>query len=1042
VVWTEPGSVDCGILWAMTTPLSVRSQGAQRAVTALGAAILGWFAVPAFAAGVVGNGTPGSCTEAALNAALVGGGTVTFNCGGSPVSIPITAQKRLTVSTTVDGGNNTLVTLDGGASTRHFVTNDNVSLTVRNLTLRNGRCRLTPDPLEPALGYGGSIRSGIQSPLTVTDSRFIDNACETSGPDMGGGAIRQRRGPLVIQRTLFQGNRAANAGAISSSDSVVTIEDSTFVSNTTNAQSGTTFSGVGGGFYNDEAGDGLITIRRTVFQGNTATNAAGALQSYFVPGDDGLVLENCTFSGNSAPGLGGAALVQNNPPGPFVPVTVVGSTFAGNSGSAGGGIAAVRAPVSVTNSTFSGQTAGGAIFSGQSTLALSHVTIANNAGGGLLLDTVTGSIRGSIFANNAGSQCNAPLSNGGFNVQFPATGTCAAGIAVADAQLGPLASNGGPTQTRAIGGGSPALNLVTSGCPPPSTDQRGVARPAGGCDAGAYEANSSLGISNTTVTEGNGGTTPASFTVLLTQASSQTVTVQYSTFNGTAAAGSDYTASTGTVTFPPGSTSQTLGVPVIGDTLDEDDETFGVTLANAVNAAIGTAQAVGTIQDNDAAPTVSIGDCAVPEGGVCALPVTLSAASGKGIAINFATSNGTATAGSDYQATSGTFGFAPGQTAAAVNVVVFGDTTDEIDETFAVLLSTPVNVSIGDGSGTGAIDDDDGPSVAAPDFAVTEGNAGTTPASFTLGLSATSPQAVIVTYATSDGTAQGGSDFTSASGTVTFPPGSITANVVVNVTGDTQNEPDEVFYLNLTGTVDASVGKPATAARIRDDDGGVIRLGELGHGTRRRDTFAGGADFYVTATPARSSWEVVLDEPSGDAGGASGPSLQRIDADFSSVVQTASSVGVGGARSLRWQNVSGTAEAYYVRVQSAQCSTDCGADDTYRLRAYETTLRSPRFNNVGSQVSLVILQNPTSASNPGTVFFWSSSGALLGSQAFTLNPRSTLVLNSSGVSGVAAQGGSVTVVHGGRYGELIGKVVALEPSTGFSFDAELLPRRP
>src|SRR6185295_5655709 len=110
-----------------------------------------------------------------------------------------------------------------------------------------------------------------------------------------------------------------------------------------------------------------------------------------------------------------------------------------------------------------------------------------------------------------------------------------------------LASNGGLTQTRSIGGGSPALNLVTSGCPPPSTDQRGVARPTNACDAGAYEAGGapSIAIGNTSVTEGNGGTTPATFTVSLSAAASQTVTVQFATSNGSASAGSDYNATSG-----------------------------------------------------------------------------------------------------------------------------------------------------------------------------------------------------------------------------------------------------------------------------------------------------------------------------------------------------------------------------------------------------------------------------------------------------------------------------------------------------------------
>ena len=152
------------------------------------------------------------------------------------------------------------------------------------------------------------------------------------------------------------------------------------------------------------------------------------------------------------------------------------------------------------------------------------------------------------------------------------------------------------------------------------------------------------------------------------------------------------------------------------------------------------------------------------------------------------------------------------------------------------------------------------------------------------------------------------------------------------------------------------------------------------------------------------------------------------------------SVGTGSAVTLRWVRQAAAETRQTIRVGSASCGSDCGPDDTYRVRAYETTLRSPRFNNVGSQVSLVVLQNPTNASTSGTVFFWSAAGALLGSQGFSLNAHATQVMNSSTVPGVGGQGGSVTVVHGGRYGELAGKVVALEPATGFSFDTPLEPR--
>jgi hypothetical protein len=999
------------------------------------------------AAGVVGNGTPGSCTEAALNAALAGGGTVTFNCGGSPVSIPITSQKVVSAATVVDGGNNALVTLDAAASSprsRHFTTTDGIALTIRNLTLRNGRCPV-PDPGQPSPGYGGSIRSGITSPLTIQDSRFIDNACDVAGIDVGGGAIRQRRGALLVQRTLFQGNRAGNAGAISSSDSVATIEDSTFTGNTTNAHT-TGFSGVGGGFYNDESGNGLVTIRRTSFVNNSATFAAGALQSFFVPGDLGLVLEDCTFQGNSSPTSAGGALVQ------LGPLVVTGSTFSGNSAQDGAGLYInTSGSAQVTNSTFSGNTAtgtGGGIFAGNSTTTLSHLTVANNqataSGPAIAYSGGSASLRGSIIANNTGAfgQCNAPLGNGGFNVQFPSTGSCSAGATIADPQLQPLANNGGPTQTRAIGSASPARNLVTSGCPPPATDQRGVSRPAGACDAGSFELNSVVSLQNTSVTEGNTGSTPATFTATLSQASSQTVTVFYFTANGTAIGGSDYSLTSGTLTFPPGTTSRTFDVPVLGDTLDEDDETFTANLSNPVNAAIGTGQGVATIFDNDAAPSVSVGDCSVLEGGACAFGLSLSAASGKTVTVAYATANGTATAGTDYAAASGTVAFPAGTAAAAVNVATIGDAVDELDETFSLNLSSPGNATIGDGTGAGLIDDDDGPAISVSDPAVNEGNAGTTPATFTLSLSAASVQSVTVGFATSDGTASAGSDYAPASGTVTFTPGLTTRTVSVNVNGDGVNEPDERFYLNLSNPVDGSLAEPAGQATIRDDDGGVILVRELAQGSSQRDGFAGGADIYVMAVPARTSWEVVLDEGSGDAGGASGPNLQRVDNDLATVLQDSAAVGgTGRARTLRWQNAASTAEAAYVRVSSAQCGTDCGADDTYRLRAYETTLQVPRFNNAGSQLTVLVLQNPTNASISGSAYFWSGAGVLLGTHAFSLPARASAAVSTPGVSGVAGQSGSVTIVHSGRYGELMGKTVALEPSTGFSFDAVAVPRR-
>ena len=982
----------------------------------------------------MGNGTPGSCTEGALNAALAGGGSVTFNCGGSPVVIPITSQKVVSVATTVDGGNADLVILDAGGATRHFTTTQTistvVSLTIRNLTLRNGRCPV-PDPGQPSPGYGGSIRSGIDSPLTVQDSRFVNNVCDVAGVDVGGGAIRQRRGALLVQRTLFQGNRAGNAGGISSSDAVVTIEDSTFTGNTTNAH-GSGFSGVGGGFYNDESGNGLVTIRRTVFTNNTATFAAGAIQSFFVPGDQGLVLEDCTFTNNSSPGDGGAVLSQTGP------LTVSRSTFSGNSANNGAGIYINTSPATIINSTFSGNTAGnvgGGIFAGNSPVTVSHTTIAGNLGGlGLVVSGGGGSLRGSIVASNAGGQCSGSLSNAGGNLQFPSTGTCAGGVTVADPQLGPLASNGGFTQTRAIASSSPARDLVTSGCPPPATDQRGVSRPANACDAGSFELSGTVGIGNETVTEGTGGTTTATFDVTLSASAAQTVTIGYATANGTATAGADYTAASGVVTFPPGTTARTVNVQVTSDALDENDETFTVTLSNASGATIGNATGTGTIQDDDAPPSVSVADCGSAEGALCGFAVALSAASGKTVTVPFSTANGSAQAGSDYVAASGTLTVPAGSTQAFAFVQTLQDAVDEVDESYLLNLGAPGNATVGDGQASGFIDDDDGPQARVNDVATTEGTA----ASFTVSLSASSPQVVTVDFSTSDGTADAGSDYTAASGTLTFPAGTVTRTVSVPTSGDAADEPNESYFLNLTGVTEASIGDPSGLGTILDNDGGAIVLRGLAHGSRLRDGFAGGADLFTVDVPARSSWEVVLDEASGDAS-SGGPLLQRVDNDTSTVLQSSVAAGTGTARSLVWRNTTNLAQVAYVRVASSQCTAGCGPDDTYRLRAYETTLRAPRFNNGGNQVTILVLQNSSSATVAGTAYFWSATGALLGQHPFTLSARGSTTVNTAGVAGVSGQAGSVSITHNGRYGALTGKTVALETTTGFSFDATAAP---
>jgi hypothetical protein len=192
--------------------------------------------------------------------------------------------------------------------------------------------------------------------------------------------------------------------------------------------------------------------------------------------------------------------------------------------------------------------------------------------------------------------------------------------------------------------------------------------------------------------------------------------------------------------------------------------------------------------------------------------------------------------------------------------------------------------------------------------------------------------------------------------------------------------------------------------------------------------------------PGLTSWEVRVDGASGDVGNGAGPLVQRVAANLSTVVQGSTPAGTGPARTLRWANGTNSPQDGYVRVSSAVCTTDCGADDEYRLRAYETTARIARFNASGGQVTVVVLQNATSAPLAATVHFWSAAGALLDSRPATIAARSVFTVNTAAVSALAGQSGSISVVHDGGYGALVGKAVSLDPAGGFSFDTPLVYR--
>jgi PKD repeat protein len=231
------------------------------------------------------------------------------------------------------------------------------------------------------------------------------------------------------------------------------------------------------------------------------------------------------------------------------------------------------------------------------------------------------------------------------------------------------------------------------------------------------------------VAEGDDGTTALTFTVRLSNASAAPVTVTYATVDGTAAAGDDYAATSGTLTFAPGQTSRTVTVDVTGDLIDEPDETLSLVLSDATNATIVDDTGVGLIVNDDAPPVISVsGLGSVTEGNEGVRPVvfavTLDTAPKRPVTVHYTTRDGTASTGIDFEPTAGTLTFAVGQTAQSVTAFVRGDRAIEADETFDLVLSGPAGGVLGTAVATTTILNDDSTAIAeaGPDREIDEGD--------------------------------------------------------------------------------------------------------------------------------------------------------------------------------------------------------------------------------------------------------------------------------------------------------------------------------
>ena len=339
-----------------------------------------------------------------------------------------------------------------------------------------------------------------------------------------------------------------------------------------------------------------------------------------------------------------------------------------------------------------------------------------------------------------------------------------------------------------------------------------------------------VSVNDVSVTEGTGSTKTLTFTVK--QSAPGKSRVFFATSNDTAKAPADYIARTGSVRFAGHKLTRTLSVTIVGDALDEPDETFFVELTKATGATIDDGEGVGTILDDDAAPTVQVpSSLSVPEGQTgdttyASIDVSLSAPSGQEVDVDWATADGTATeAGTDYTGKSGTLHFAPGETSATVVIPVIGDVASEVDETFTVTLTSPVHATLGNDIDTVTILDNDPLPTSVPIFDVAdaskrEGASGTSALTFTVTRSDDTASAVTVDFAISDGTATATSDYTvlSATGTLSFTSGQITKTVDVTVVGDKKLEHDETMFLTLSNPSAGALNDPQGTGTILNDD--------------------------------------------------------------------------------------------------------------------------------------------------------------------------------------------------------------------------------